>query len=265
MLDSHGTGAGLPLSSLHGPGPHTTGTIDLCSLWASPAPLATATWAGDTSWHLPHSMVPSCAAEEVDVSSPPFSPASPLLCPGPAWPPSKGRWVLGSHPLAGSPKAWRLKCSQAGLGSSSVQVSGTQGTSPNPSCSCRPPASHRAGRAVASWPPAPREKAHRERRWDGGAGSREAAWLGGEAAGLRDCFLLGPDKAVSIAPAGKGQCCHLAACLQLTVLHRSLPPVAEHGTPAHRGHEATRRDCSMQRGLPAPPLGHEQLQSPSAR
>lgn len=113
---------------------------------------------------------------------------------------------------------------------------------------------------MASWPPAPREKAHRERRWAGGAGSREAAWLAGEAAGLRDCFLLGPDEAASIAPAGKGQCWHLAACLQLTVLHRSLPPVAEQG-----GHEATRKDCSMQRGLLAPPLGHEQLQSPSAR
>lgn len=37
-----------------------------------------------------------------EVSSPPSSPDSPpLLCPGPAWPPGKGRWVLGAHPLAG--------------------------------------------------------------------------------------------------------------------------------------------------------------------
>lgn len=143
-----------------------------------------------------------------------------------------------------------LKCSQAGLRSSSVQVSGTQGTSPNPSCSCKPPASHRAGRAVASWPPAPGEKAHRERRWAGGAGSREAAWLAGEAARLRDCFLLGPDKAASIAPAGKGQCCHLAACLQLSVLHRSLPPVAEHG--GARGHEEGLQHAA---GLACPSAG----------
>lgn len=129
-----------------------------------------------------------------------------------------------------------LKCSQAGLGSSCAQVSGTQGTSPVPSCGCG------VGRAVALRPPAPGERARRERRWAGGAGSGEAARLGGEAAGLRDCFLLGPDKAVSTAPAGNSRCCHLAARLWLAVLHWSLPPVAKHSTPAHRGCKATRRD-----------------------
>ena len=39
------------------------------------------------------------------------------------------------------------------------QVRSTQGTSPIPSCSCRPPASHGAGRAAALRPPASRERA----------------------------------------------------------------------------------------------------------
>lgn len=85
MLDSHGTRAGLSLGSLHVPGPHTTGTTGPCSLWASSAPLTTATWAGDTSQHTPHSMVPSCAAKEMCPLLPPLLPLLPccaLVLPG---------------------------------------------------------------------------------------------------------------------------------------------------------------------------------------
>lgn len=56
---------------------------------------------------------------------------------------------------------------------------------------------------------------------------------------------------------------HLAACLQLTVLHWSLPPVAKHCTPAHGVHKEGL--CSVQRGSSAPPPRHKQLQSLSAR
>lgn len=79
---------------------------------------------------------------------------SPVSCPGspllsfsaPSCPLRKGKWVLGTHPLGGLPKAGV----QPGI--KLCQVSGTHSTSPMPSCSCRPFPSHGEGRTMASQP-----------------------------------------------------------------------------------------------------------------
>lgn len=85
--------------------------IPCCPLWASSAPLATATWTGDISQHPFHSTVPSRVANE---SSPPSSPASPPpLYPAPAWLLSKGRQVLGGSCPCRMTWGTGLKCSRA--------------------------------------------------------------------------------------------------------------------------------------------------------
>lgn len=186
------------------------------------------------------------------MSSPPSSPLSSPAVPWSCLATRQGQMAAGGSSPCRMTQGMGLKLGQAGLGSSCAQLSGTQGTSPIPSCGCRSPASHGVGRAVGSWPSAPGERAQWEAHWAGGAGSGEAARLGGEAAGFGHCFLLGPDMAASTAPAGNGRCCHLAACLQLTVLHRSLPPVAEHRMPVLGGYEVTMRDSAACRGARLP-------------
>lgn len=82
------------------PGLHTKGTTDPCPLWASFAPLATATRAGDTSQHSPHTIVPSCVAKERCPLLPPLLPLLPC-CALSCLATQQGQMSAGAHPLAG--------------------------------------------------------------------------------------------------------------------------------------------------------------------
>lgn len=193
VLDSHGVGAGLSPGPPQDLVPRTKGIIYPCFLWASSAPLSTATWTGDISQHHPQSMIPSRGQR--GKSSPVSFLGSPLLLySAPTCPPSKGKSVLGIQGFISLQDYPRIECSQVRLGSSCAQVSGTTAQAPSVAAAGLLQAMKRGGLWLHSQELWRRENADRDCGVEEqGVGKQHG--LGSWAVGLSDCFLLRSDKA----------------------------------------------------------------------